>query len=227
MVGRRVPPRALNPLKENIVNIASRLGCLALMALCMISSALWNPAVASTPLLQDPEEEAAAQRQAYGFFEVVQADALVKDFQAGRISEAAFTAEIWEQYPVLTANLYALWGSLNSCFLRDLVFGQTNGVIAADASGNAIFFDAAQYVGTSGQPLPGRAREYNAAVRANTILRGLQAEWNADPVCQTTKMLDNMCCRSSATVTCQPRTGARCGITDDNLNCVNSSTHCN
>ncbi len=177
--------------------------------------------------LEDLDQAARDQRQTTGFLEVAHADALVKEFQSGRIDEAAFTAEIWEQYPLLTASLYAEWGTINSCFLRDLVLGQANGVLTIEASGKAIFFDTTRYLDSQGHVIGGREREFNTATRANRILGVLRSEWIADPACNSVAFVSNYCCKCAADCNCStPMTGARCDTTYGNQNCATGSTIC-
>jgi len=191
-------------------------------AVCFVASL-------SAPLGADQTTEQAEyeQRQAYGHYAVVEADALVKDFLAGRITEAAFTAQVWEDYSVLSASYYVQWGSVTSpCFLKDLVFGQTNGVIGQDALGNALFFDTAQYLDSSGEVLAGMRRDYNTATRANAILRELLVAWQADPICQAAPPANNKCCDHAALEKCDPATGKRCDMDAQGLACTHGSTGC-
>lgn len=107
------------------------------------------------------------------------------------------------------------------------MYGQSNGPISYDSSGQPVFFDVTQYLDSSGQILPGKARDYNTATRANTILRGVHAAWSADSTCMQSPPVTNTCCKCPVLCNCDtPKTGARCATTYGNQNCAAGATNC-
>lgn len=129
------------------------------------------------------------------------------------------------------AALFARYGEITSCFLRDRVFGQTNGIMGEDpADGSFVFFNAAQFVDASGNILTGSASDYNTYTHANSVLNDYVIDWDADAECNGNPWISNRCCTTSTTPqhcnTVVTKGRCRMNPPPDDLACGHGSTKC-
>lgn len=192
-------------------------------ATCVLAMCIGNQALADG---LSPEEEQARweSRQTIGHFEVVRMNSLINDFKAGIIEAIDFAIELMEDDPLIVNALMEYHGAANDCFLIDLLFAETNGIIGYTEAGDPIYFETQQYLDQSGFVLPNYSKEYNTAVRANKILQGAYSAWQAD-ACPLFP-LNNKCCKTAAQVSCIPSTGDRCKMDVEGNWCLNGSTAC-
>lgn len=174
----------------------------------------------------DTELDEFAKREQAGFFEVLKANSMVLEYQAGRIAQPEFLDQCSLEYPALTAVLLQDWGGVNSCFLRDLLFGQTNGVVRVAENGNIIFFEVDRYLDDDGNVIPEMMNKYVMADEANTILQDLTVAWELDPECNFFPELNNKCCANTSTEHCNTSTGRRCTMDQSGQSCIGGSTRC-
>lgn len=205
------------------------------IALCVFITLGFGPtqnSFATANSVDDEYEQRQFElRRVHGMHHVVFLQGLVDDFKGGLISEDDLLEVALNEYQEVTVYLFEYWGDVNDCFLRELVFAQTNGVVGKDKQGKAIHFkypkrSLLEFSQDSKVKIH-QSKDLIATKQANAILQKLTVGWSDDPVCNVVRPTNNRCCKtSSGLVSCPPKTGFTCHLDAGENYCLQGSTQC-